>query len=198
MTVLILASASASRASLLRNAGVEFDVHPASIDEAALKDSLSAEGASPHDIADALAEQKALKVARKNPDRMVLGCDQILEHDGSVLSKASTISDARQQLRSLRGSTHRLYSAAVLYDREEPIWRAVTRANLTMRDFSDAFLDRYLEQNWNEVRASVGCYHVEGLGVRLFSKISGDWFTILGLPLVELLSFLVERRVLPK
>lgn len=193
MRPLILASASAIRAELLRRAGVSVDVMPARIDEEALRESLLAEGASPRDIADALAEHKALKIARRQGEALVLGCDQVLEFEGHVLGKAGTVPEARARLQALRGRTHRLFSAAVLYDRGEPVWRHVAEARLTMRDFSDSYLENYMSGVSDVLTSTVGAYAVEDLGIRLFEKIEGDHFAILGLPLVELLNVLARR-----
>lgn len=194
MTVLILASGSETRAALLRNAGLEIVVQPARIDEENLRLSLLAEGAGPLDLADALAENKALKIAQKEPERLVLGCDQILDLDGAVLTKPDSPDHARKQLQNLRGKTHRLLSAAVLYHQGKPVWRHTVVARLTMRHFSDDFLERYLKDNWPEIRHCVGCYQLEGPGIRLFSRIEGDYFGILGLPLLELLNVLTLRK----
>jgi len=197
MSVLVLASGSAIRATLLRNAGLQIDVQPVRIDEDSLRESLLAEGATAHDIADALAEHKALRAARRNPDRLVLGCDQLLDCDGAIFSKPTDPEDARRQLTALRGRTHRLLTAAVLYHHGEPVWRHVATPRLTMRDFSDAFLDTYVEQHWDDIRHCVGCYQIEGPGIRLFSKIEGDLFAIQGLPLLELLTALTTRKDIP-
>ncbi len=190
---LILASGSEIRQSLLRNAGVEFQVQPARVDEDMIKRSLEAEGATPHDVADALAEYKALRISEKNPDALVLGCDQVLELKGEVLSKPKDPDDARAQLRRLRGTRHKLLSAAVLYDEVKPVWRHVGQVRLTMRPFSDRFLDEYVERNWNSIQHSVGCYKLEEEGVRLFTHIDGDYFNVLGLPLLPLLNHLTMR-----
>lgn len=192
MTVLTLASESSVRATLLRNAGVAIDVRPARIDEENLRDSLLAEGATPHDLADALAEHKALKIAPQAP--LVLGCDQILECDGRIYSKPSSPQDALAQLADLRGKTHRLHTAAVLYAMGEPVWRHVATPRLTMRAFSDAFLQSYVATQWDQIRHCVGCYQIEGAGLRLFDRIEGDLFSIQGLPLLELLSILTLRK----
>lgn len=197
MSVLVLASGSTIRATLLRNAGLQIDVQPVRIDEDSLRESLLAEGATPHDIADALAEHKALRAARRNPDRLVLGCDQLLDCDGTIFSKPADPEDARNQLASLRGRTHRLHTAAVLYARGEPVWRHIATPRLTMRDFSDAFLDAYVTENWQDIRHCVGCYQIEGPGIRLFSQIEGDLFAIQGLPLLELLTALTTRKDIP-
>jgi septum formation protein len=190
---IILASGSTIRADMLRRAGVAIEVVPARIDEDALKSALVAERATARDIADALAETKALRVAAKHPSRWVLGCDQVLEHREEILSKPSDPDDARAQLSRLSGSRHSLLSAAVLCDAGQPIWRHVGQVHLTMRTLSASFIDAYVARNWDSVRDSVGCYKIEEEGVRLFSRIEGDHFTIQGLPLIEFLSFLVLR-----
>ncbi|KAJ57246.1 septum formation protein Maf [Actibacterium mucosum KCTC 23349] len=192
----ILASASEIRAQLLRNAGVDFDVIPARVDEDAIKAALDAEGARPRDVADTLAEFKARKLSEKNPGAIVMGCDQVLKLKGAVLSKAENPDQAREQLRALRGERHSLLSAVVSYRDGEPLWRFVGEARLTMHDFSDAFLENYLSRNWDSVRYSVGCYKLEEEGVRLFQRVEGDYFTILGLPLLEVLAHLSAQGVL--
>ncbi|MCB6177992.1 Maf family protein [Rhodobacter sp. Har01] len=195
--MLILASASETRAALLRAAGLDVTTHPARIDEEQARQALLAEDASPRDIADALAEMKARKVAERFPEGLVLGCDQILEQKGRVYAKPESLDEARAQLTALRGRTHKLLSAAVLYDQGQPVWRTITDAHLTMRAFSDTYLDAYLGRNWETIRHSVGGYRLEEEGVRLFSHISGDHFTILGLPLIPLLSYLGQRGIIP-
>lgn len=194
---LILASGSGIRQQLLRNAGVEFTVQPARVDEEAIKQSLLAEGATPHDIADALAEFKARRIAEKNPGALVLGCDQVLELKGEMLSKPASSDDARAQLLRLRGARHKLLSAAVLYEEGKPVWRHVGQVRLTMRPFSDSYLDSYIERNWDSIQHAVGCYKLEEEGVRLFSQIEGDYFTVLGLPLLPFLNYLTLRGDLP-
>lgn len=192
-TGIILASASSSRIAMLRSAGLEFDVAPARLDEETVAASLVAEGTTPRDLADALADAKAAKVAARHPDALVIGADQVLESDGRAVSKCPDRATALALLESLRGKTHRLWSAAVVYEDGAPVWRFVGRAALTMRDVSDAYLAAYLDRNWDEVRHSVGCYHIEAEGVRLFNRVDGDHFVIRGLPLVELLSWLTLR-----
>lgn len=193
----ILASGSAIRRQLLTQAGLRFEVMPPSVDEAAIRSGLGAEGAAAAEIAEMLACFKAQRVAAREPDALVIGCDQVLVHDGAVLAKPDTLEDARAQLRRLRGGTHQLLSAVVVYDDLEPLWRHVGRVTLTMRHFSDGYLEEYLARNWHSVRGAVGAYKLEEEGVRLFSEIRGDYFDVLGLPLLPLLTFLTTRGVLP-
>jgi septum formation protein len=193
---LILASGSEIRAQMLRNAGLSIGIESPRVDEESIKLALLQEEASPRDIADMLAEAKAAKIARKFPDQMVLGCDQVLDFDGRMFSKPATKEEARQHLLELSGKTHKLLSAAVVYHEGKPVWRHVSIARLTMRQLSEGYLDRYLERNWPDIGSSVGGYKLEREGVRLFSRIHGDHFTILGLPLVELLNYLAVRGVI--
>lgn len=197
MRPLILASGSTVRLQLLRAAGLDVIAHPARVDEETVKQSLLAEGAKPRDIADALAALKAAKAAARNPGTLVLGCDQVLDFKGTLFSKPETPDQARTQLSTLRGQTHSLLSAAVLYDGGEPIWRHIGQARLTMRSFSDSYLDAYIARNWPEISHSVGSYLLESEGVRLFDRIEGDYFTILGLPMLPLLSYLATRGFIP-
>ena len=190
---LVLASASRIRADMLRRAGVAVDVQPARIDETAIRDALLADGAPPRDVADALAEGKARKVAAGQPGRLVIGCDQILALKGRLFEKPAIPQQARAQLVELRGQTHQLLSAAVIYDDGKPVWRHVGVARLTMRAFSDAYLDDYMSRNWPGIGESCGAYKLEEEGVRLFAQVSGDYFTILGLPMLELLNYLALR-----
>ena len=190
---IVLASGSEARAGLLRNAGLDPEIRPARIDEEAVRAGLGAEGVSPRDLADTLAEMKARKISEKHPDALVIGCDQILECHREVFAKPANIDDARDQLRRLRATTHRLLSAAVVVESGQPMWRHVGEVRLTMRDVSDDYLDDYLARNWQSVRDTVGCYKLEEEGVRLFSRIEGDYFNVLGLPLIELLTWLGIR-----
>lgn len=190
---LILASGSEIRATLLSNAGVSFDVIKARIDEEMIRLSLEAENAKPRDVADTLAEMKAAKVSDKAPGALVLGCDQVLDFGGTILSKPVSPEDALGQLTALRGQRHMLLSAAVLYQDGKPLWRHIGQVRLQMRNASDDYLKDYVERNWDSIRHSVGCYQLEEEGVRLFSRIEGDYFNVLGLPLIELLGFLTVR-----
>ncbi|MEL6236702.1 MAG: Maf family protein [Pseudomonadota bacterium] len=187
---LILASASAARRAMLEAAGLTIEAVPAAIDEAAIKAGLTAEGAPARDIADKLAELKAAKIARRHPGRLVLGADQILVLDATLFDKPESRAAARTQLQALRGQTHRLLSAAVIIRDGETLMRHVDEARLTMRVFSDAFLERYLDAEGELVLSSVGAYRLEGLGAQLFARVQGDYFTILGLPLFATLDTL--------
>jgi septum formation protein len=197
MRPLLLASASPIRLQLLRNAGLEVTAQPARIDEDAIRQGLQADAASPRDIADALAEMKARKLAEKNTDALVLGCDQILAFKGRVFGKPETPDEARSQLSEFRGQTHQLISALVLYDGGKPIWRHMSEAKLTMRPLSDSYLDDYISRNWHSLRESVGGYKLEEEGIRLFFTIEGDYFSILGLPILPLLGYLGTRGFIP-
>jgi septum formation protein len=195
---IVLASTSATRLQILRAAGLTVEAIAPRVDEEAAKAALLSEGASPRDIADALAEMKALKVSDKRPGDLVMGCDQVLECDGAIFSKPDTEDQARTQLRQLRGTSHRLLSAIVAYEASEPVWRHVAEARMTMHPLSDAYIDDYVERNWESVRHSVGCYKIEEEGVRLFSAIAGDHFTILGLPLLPLLAWMGTRGMIAR
>lgn len=197
-TPLILASRSEGRAALLRQAGVEFEALPAAVDEAAVKSSMLAEAAPARDIADTLADLKARRVAGRRPGKLVLGADQVLVSAGRLYDKPRDLEDAAGQLRDLRGRTHELLSAAVIYEDERPVWRHIGRAQLTMRRFTDAFLDEYLARHGESLLATVGGYRLEGGGAQLFSRVEGDYFSVLGLPLLELLGFLRTRGVCPE
>lgn len=189
----LLASASEIRAQLLRNAGLSVTVQPARLDEEAIRAALEAEGANPRDAADALAEAKAAKLSAKTPGALVLGADQVLDFNGRVFSKPETPEDAKAQLRALSGQTHRLLSALVVVRDGEPLWRHVGQVRLTMHTLSEAFIDDYIARNWDSIRWAVGCYKLEEEGARLFSRIEGDYFSVLGLPLIEFLNWLRAR-----
>lgn len=193
---LILASASEIRQQLLRNAGVEFSIEVARVDENSLRTALESEAAGPRDIADALAEMKALKVSGKHPDALVIGCDQVLDFEGRILAKPDTAKEASEQLRRMRGKRHDLISAVVICEAGRPVWRQAGVVRMTMKNISDAYLRGYIERNWDNIQHSVGAYKLEEEGVRLFEHIDGDYFTVLGLPLLGLLSYLDQRGVL--
>lgn len=194
---LILASSSEIRATLLRNAGVPIEVVKPRVDEIALRRGLEAEKAAPRDIADALAEMKAAKVGGRNPERMVLGCDQVLEFERRLLSKPDSPEQAIMQMGQMAGKRHALLSAAVIYDQGSPIWRHVGVVRLHMRELSTAYIEDYVERNWESIRWSVGGYKLEEEGARLFARIEGDYFNVLGLPLLEVLTFLAIKGVIP-
>lgn len=196
MTELVLASGSAIRAQLLTNAGVAFRLRTAPVDEETIKASLLAEDTPPRDIADALAEAKARRVGMKEPAAFTLGCDQVLDLDGTLLSKAETREQAAEHLRRLSGQTHKLFAAAVIFHEARPIWRFIGEARLSARTLSSEGIEAYLDRNWSEVGQSVGAYQIEAEGSRLFSRIDGDYFSILGLPLLPLLTFLTDRGVI--
>lgn len=191
----ILASTSSARRALLTAAGVPFVAQSPGVDEEAAKASLAAEGLTPRDMADALAELKALRVSNRKPG-LVIGADQTLDLDGVTLDKAPTVEAARTRLLSLRGRSHKLHSAVVVASGGQPIWREVVTARLTMRPFSDAFLDDYMARAGEALTGAAGAYYLEDLGAQLFEKIEGDYFAILGLPLTGLLDLLRRYGVL--
>lgn len=193
---LVLASTSAIRARLLCNAGVAVTIDPARIDEGAIKAALLAEGAPPRDVADKLAELKALRAGARHEATLVLGADQVLVHRGEILGKPADRAEARAHLLRLCGETHDLLSAAVIVLHGTPVWRHVGAARLTMRRFTDGFLDDYLDRVGDSALASVGAYQLEGVGAQLFSRVEGDYFTVLGLPLLEVLGYLRARGIL--
>ncbi|MHA1546455.1 MAG: Maf family protein [Alphaproteobacteria bacterium] len=189
----ILASASAARAKLLQSAGVPVEIIPAQIDETALRANFSAAAATAdfaQHLAQHLAQAKALHVSDRSPNRLVIGADQILECGEEIFEKPTDMAQARVQLCQLRARSHNLHSAVALVRDGEILWHHVASAQMEMRDFSDGFLDEYLMQAGEKICTSVGAYQIEGLGVQLFKRISGDFFTILGLPLLPLLDAL--------
>jgi len=195
---LILASGSAIRAQLLTQACIPYEVIKPRVDEDMIKQALLAEGAPPRDIADALAEMKARKISEKHPGGLVLGCDQVLDHRGTLLSKPKDPADAVAQITGLNNDRHALLSAAVIYEDGKPIWRHVGQVRLRMRELSETYIADYVARNWDSIQYAVGCYKLEEEGVRLFSRIEGDYFTVLGMPLLELINYLTLRGDLAK
>ena len=193
----VLASGSKVRASMLRSAGVAIQTRTAGVDEAAVRDSMKAEGASTAHTATALAELKALHVSRAVPGAFVIGADQMLDCGGVWFEKAPDRDHARAQLQALRGRDHTLVSSAVVVRDGARIWHHVDQTRMTVLPFSDAFLDRYLDAAGEDILDSVGCYP-EGLGAQLFSRVEGDFFTVLGLPLLPLLDFLRGHGILAR
>ncbi len=195
---LILASTSPARRAMLDAAGVPFEAVAPQVDEVELKRALLQEGASPRSLADALAEAKAVKLSRRlGPDVLVLGADQVLEDPGGfALDKPESLAAAAEQLRTLRGRKHKLFSAAVIAEDGRAVWRDVGKAKLKVRDFSDAFLADYLAREGEAVLGCIGSYRLEALGAQLFTDIDGDHFTILGLPLLAVLDYLRVRGVI--
>jgi len=193
----ILASGSRTRRAMLAAAGVVADAVRPPVDEDALKASLMAEGVSPRDVADALAELKAVAVSARHPGALVIGADQVLVLDGKILSKAEDRAEAKATLALLSGKRHDLISAAVVALDGKPIWRAVDSARLDVRPLSEGFIDGYLDQLGDAAFDSVGAYQLEGLGAQLFNRVEGDYFTILGLPLLPLLDLLRRYGKVP-
>jgi nucleoside triphosphate pyrophosphatase len=194
---LILASGSAARRTMLTSAGLEFSVVPTSVDEGALRDALSAENPriTPVQVAEALAVEKARTVSQDHTDALVIGGDQVLALEGEIFEKPPSLADARRSLQRLRAKEHFLHSAVVLAEAGQVTWIHTDTAFLRMRDFSDAALDAYLEVAGRDVCQCVGAYMIEGPAIQLFERVVGDYFTILGLPLVPLLGELTLRGV---
>jgi septum formation protein len=197
MTRLILASGSGIRAALLHAAGLSFETNAASIDEAAIKDAARAEGAAAEDAALGLAQLKAQRVARLAPDALVIGCDQLLVCEDVWFDKPADLAAARAQLLALRGKRHVLVTAVLCQCGGQRLWHHIARPALTMRSFSESFLDAYLALEGDRVTESVGAYRLEGPGVQLFDRIEGEHSAILGLPLLPLLGFLRQHGVIP-
>jgi septum formation protein len=194
---LILASQSAARRAVLEAAGIAFEAMAPMVDEESAKAALRRDGISPRDLADALAELKALKLSRRFLADLVLGCDQTLSlDDGTMFDKPDSVTALKAQLASLSGKTHNLWSAAVLAQGGTAIWRHIERCKMTVRPLSDAFIDAYVEAEGDALLGCVGGYRIEARGVQLFSHIEANHFAILGLPLLPLLDILRARRVI--
>ncbi len=194
---LILASASKIRRTLLEQAGLAVEAIAPSVDEQEMKAAFQAEKSPVEACAEALADLKAMRISQRHPGALVIGADQMLECNGVWFDKPADLDHARAHLQALRGKTHRLVTAAVVALNGSRVWGTVDTARLTMRPFSDPFLDRYLADAGPAVLSSVGAYQLEGLGAQLFARIEGDFFTILGLPLLPLLGFLRDHGTLP-
>ena len=197
---LVLASRSESRASILKNAGLDFDIVPADVDEPAIRAVIQKSEPSPDpaDIAEILARTKAETVSAERKQSVVIGADQILLFEGQIYEKPADIAAARRMLLALKGNTHQLYTSVSVARNGQSIWAHGATANMTMRPFTPEFLGQYLADAGEQVLKSVGAYQIESTGIHLFSKIEGDYFTILGLPLLSLLEFLRGEGVLPK
>ena len=193
---LILASQSASRRAMLSAAGVPFEAVAAGVDEDAAKAALA--HLSPRDLADALAELKAIKIAQRYPGRLVLGSDSIVAlADGTLLDKPATRADAADHLARMSGARHQLWSAAVIAEDGRAVWRHVEAATMHVRPLSDAFIEAYLDVEWPSIAGCVGCYRIEGPGAQLFTRIEGSQFTVLGVPLLPVLDYLRVRGMMP-
>jgi septum formation protein len=196
MPELILASTSAIRATLMERARLPIRLVPPRVDEVAVKATLAADSTSPRDTADALAELKALKVSYRQPGALVIGCDQVLDLKGSIFDKPTDRDQALAQLQQLSGQTHRLHSAAVICEDARPVWRHVGVVRVTMRSLSPNFISDYLDRNWPDIGGSVGVYRLEEEGAQLVSRIDGSYFHVLGLPLLEIIDYLMLRGIL--
>jgi septum formation protein len=196
VTPIVLASKSASRQAILRGAGVPFETMGSGVDEDAAKAQLLAAGVGPREVAEHLAEAKAVAVSKALPGAIVIGADQTLDLDGALIDKAETLGDGRNRLRRLRGRSHLLHSAVAVAQHGAPIWNYVESPRLTMRAASDTFIDGYLTRHGEALLGSVGVYQLENDGAQLFDEIDGDYFAILGLPLLPLLRLLREKGAL--
>lgn len=191
---LVLASQSGARRAMLEAAGVSHRAMAAGVDEESAKAALA--HLSPRDLADALAELKAVKLSARDPQALVLGCDSVVAlEDGTLLDKPASRDEAARHLGLLSGARHDLFSAAVVAEGGRAVWRHVDRARMHVRPLSDDFIERYLDAEWPAISGCVGCYRIEGPGVQLFSRIEGSHFTILGLPLLPVLDYMRTRRL---
>lgn len=182
---------------MLDSAGVDYRAMAARVDEDAVKAAMRGEGQAPRAIADALAELKAIKISGAEPSALVLGSDSVVSLGDRLFDKPASRQDAAQHLRSFSGEKMELHSAVVMAEAGRPVWRHVDRAQLSVRPLSDSFIKSYLDSEWPAIAGCVGCFRIEGPGVQLFSCITGDYFTILGMPLLPVLDYLRVRRVIP-
>ena len=193
---IVLASKSQIRSLLLEKAGIQFSTVDPAIDEKEVKLSYISNNYSTRDIADVLADMKARKISNRFPDSIVIGSDQILDFNSKILSKAKDQDELIHQLKQLQGNKHKLHSACVVYNAQKPEWRFIGSVNMTMRNLSDRYISKYVQDNWDDIKHSVGGYQLESSGITLFSKIDGDYFSVLGLPIIQLIDHLLNRGVI--
>ena len=193
---IVLASKSQIRSLLLEKAGIQFSTVDPAIDEKEVKLSYISNNYPTRDIADVLADMKARKISNRFPDSIVIGCDQILDFNSKILSKAKDQDELIHQLKRLQGNKHKLHSACVVYNAQKPEWRFIVSVSMTMRNLSDRYISKYVKDNWDDIKHSVGGYQIENSGISLFSKIDGDFFSVLGLPIIQLIGHLLNRGVI--
>ena len=193
---IVLASKSPIRSLLLEKTGIEFSTVDPAIDEREVKLSYISNNYPTRDIADVLADMKARKISNRFPDSIVIGCDQILDFNSKILSKAKDQDELIHQLKQLQGNKHKLHSACVVYNAQKPEWRFIGSVDMTMRNLSDRYISKYVQDNWDDIKHSVGGYQIENSGISLFSKIDGDYFSVLGLPIIQLIDHLLNRGVI--
>ena len=193
---IVLASKSQKRSLLMEKAGIEFSTVDPAIDEKEVKLSYISNNYPARDIADVLADMKARKLSNRFSDSIVIGCDQILDFNSKILSKAKDQEELIHQLKQLQGNKHKLHSACVVYKAQKPEWRFIGSVSMTMRNLSDRYISKYVQDNWDDIKHSVGGYQIENSGISLFSKIDGDYFSVLGLPIIQLIDHLLNRGVI--
>ena len=193
---IVLASKSQIRSLLLEKAGIQFSTVDPAKDEKEVKLSYISNNYPTRDIADVLADMKARKISNRFPGSIVIGCDQILDFNSKILSKAKDQDELIHQLKQLQGNKHKLHSACVVYNAQKPEWRFIGSVSMTMRNLSDRYISKYVQDNWDDIKHSVGGYQLESSGISLFSKIDGDYFSVLGLPIIQLIGHLLNRGVI--